>query len=241
MMTTAGNSNSVQRTARFAGFLYLILAICGGFAEFAVRQGMIAPGDAATTVGNIMASEGLFRLGIVSELIGQTVFILLVLYLDRLLKPVNQNQGVLMVVFVVVAVTITCINMLNQAAVLLLINGAGYLAVFEAAQLHALVMFFLNMHRAGYLIAQIFFGLWLFPLGYLIYKSGFIPKIVGILLMVACFGYLSDVFSYFLIPGFDVAISKYTFIGELVLLVWLLIKGVNVEKWEKRVQETALA
>jgi hypothetical protein len=240
-MATNVNVNSIQRSARFAGFLYLILAICGGFAEFAVRQGMIVPGDAAATVGNILASESVFRLGVVSELIGQAVFILLVLTLYRLLKPVNQNQAVLMVMLVIVAVAITCINMLNQFAALLLLGGADYLAVFSAAQVQALVMYFLNMHEAGYLIAQVFFGLWLLPLGYLIYKSGFIPKIVGVLLMVACFGYLIDVFTFFLIPSFEVVVSEYTFVGELVLLLWLLIKGVNVEQWERRALESAAA
>ena len=240
-MATNVNVNSIQRSARFAGFLYLILAVCGGFAEFAVRQGMIVPGDAAATVGNILASESVFRLGVVSELIGQAVFILLVLTLYRLLKPVNQNQAVLMVMLVIVAVTITCINMLNQFAALLLLGGADYLAVFSAGQVQALVMYFLNMHEAGYLIAQVFFGLWLLPLGYLIYKSGFMPKIVGVLLMVACFGYLIDVFTFFLIPSFEVVVSEYTFIGELVLLLWLLIKGVNVEQWERRALESAAA
>jgi hypothetical protein len=240
-MATNVNVNSIQRSARFAGFLYLILAICGGFAEFAVRQGMIVPGDAAATVGNILASESVFRLGVVSELIGQAVFILLVLTLYRLLKPVNQNQAVLMVMLVIVAVAITCINMLNQFAALLLLGGADYLAVFSAAQVQALVMYFLNMHEAGYLIAQVFFGLWLLPLGYLIYKSGFMPKIVGVLLMVACFGYLIDVFTFFLIPSFEVVVSEYTFVGELVLLLWLLIKGVNVEQWERRALESAAA
>ena len=240
-MATNVNVNSIQRTARFAGFLYLILAVCGGFAEFAVRQGMIVPGDAAATVGNIMASESVFRLGVVSELVGQAVFILLVLTLYRLLKPVNQNQAVLMVMLVIVAVTITCINMLNQFAALLLLSGADYLAVFSAAQVQALVMYFLNMHEAGYLIAQVFFGLWLLPLGYLIYKSGFMPKIVGVLLMVACFGYLIDVFTFFLIPSFEVVVSEYTFVGELVLLLWLLIKGVNVEQWERRALESEAA
>ncbi len=241
MMTTEENAQSIQKTARIAGFFYLILAICGGFAEFAVRQGMIVPGDAAATVNNILASESTFRLGVLSELIGQTVFIFLVLYLFRLLQSVNRNQAVLMVVLVIVAVTITSLNMLNQLAVLLLIDGSSYLAVFEAGQQQALVLFFLNLHRAGYLIAQIFFGLWLFPLGYLIYRSGFMPKIVGILLMVTCLGYLTDVVTYLMIPGFPVTVSEFTFIGELVLLLWLLIKGVNVKKWEERARQAALA
>ena len=236
-MVTKVNEISIQRTARIAGLLYLILAICGGFAEFTVRQGMVVAGNAAATVSNIVAAESTFRLGVVSELIGQVVFILLALYLFRLLQSVNRNQATLMVVFVIIAVTITCLNMVNQVAVLLIINGSGYLSVFEAGQLQTLVLFFLNMHTAGYIIAQIFFGLWLLPLGYLVYKSSFTPKIVGILLIIACFGYLIDVVTYFLIPSFELVISEYTFIGEVVMLLWLLIKGVNVEKWKKRALE----
>ena len=115
------------------------------------------------------------------------------------------------------------------------------LAVFDAGQLQALVLYFLNLHHAGYLIAQIFFGLWLLPLGILVYQSSSMAKIVGILLMVACFGYLVDVFTFLLIPGFDVVFSQFTFVGEVVLLLWLLIKGVNVEQWEKRTLQSALA
>ncbi len=235
------NGRSIQKTARIAGFFYLILAICGGFAEFASRQGLIVPGDAAATVSNIRASEALFRTGILSELLGQTVFILLVLTLYRLLKRVNRNQAVLMVVLVVVAVTITCLNMLNQYAVLPLLSGADYLSVFEASQIQALVLYLLNLHKAGYLIAQVFFGLWLLPLGYLVYKSGFMPKIVGILLVVAGFGYLIDVVTFFLFPGFEVVLSEFTFVGELVMMLWLLIWGVNLKQWEKRALQSALA
>lgn len=238
-MSATLNANSIQKTARTAGFLYLILAVCGGFAEFFVRQALIVPGDAAATVANIQASESMFRLGFVSELIGQAVFILLVLALYKLLRPINQSQAVLMVTFVIVAVTITCLNMLNQFAALLLLSGADYLAVFAADQLQALVLLFLNLHHAGYLIAQVFFGLWLLPLGYLVYKSGFLPKIIGVLLMVACFGYLLDVLIFSLFPAFGVMVSEFTFIGELLLLLWLLIKGVNVSKWEERALETA--
>lgn len=239
MMSSIISLNSPQKSARVAGLLYLILAICGGFAEFFVRQRLIVPGDAAATVNNITASESLFRLGFVAELVGQTAFIVLVLVLYRLLKAVNRNQAVLMVTLVVVAVTITCLNMLNQFAALLLLNGGDYLAVFEAEQLQALVLLFLNLHKAGYLIAQVFFGLWLLPLGILVYKSGFLPRIVGALLIVACFGYLIDVVTFSLFPSFEVIVSEFTFIGELLLMLWLLIKGVNVEQWQKRALDSA--
>jgi hypothetical protein len=238
-MTTIANARAINKTARIAGFLYLILAVCGGFAEFFVRQNLIVAGDAVTTVNNIVASESLFRLGFVSELIGQVVFVFLVLALYRLLAPVDRNQAVLMVLLVVVAVTITCLNMLNQFAALLLVNGSGYLSVFTPDQIDALAMLFLNLHKVGYLIAQVFFGLWLLPLGYLIYKSGFLPKLIGILLMVACFGYLLDVLIFALLPDVELVVSEFTFVGELLLLLWLLIKGVNVERWQARALESA--
>lgn len=109
--------------------------------------------------------------------------------------------------------------------------------MFDAAQLNALVLFFLNLHKADYLIAQVFFGLWSLPLGYLVYKSGFLPKIVGALLIVACFGYLVDVVTFSLFPTFDIILSEFIFIGEPLLLAWLLVKGVNVEQWQARAVE----
>jgi hypothetical protein len=130
-----------------------------------------------------------------------------------------------MVLFVLVALPIMGINMLNQFAALLLLSGADYLTVFEPGQLHTQVMFFLDLHHAGYLIVHIFFGLWLLPLGYLVYKSGFFTRILGVFLMIACFGYLIDVFTFFLFPNFDATIGQFTFIGELIVPFWLLFKG----------------
>ncbi len=230
---------TIQRTARTAGFLYLILAVCGGFAEFFVRQSLIVGGDAAATASNILGAQPLFRLGIAAELVGQVAFVLLVLALYRVLKPVGRNYARVMVAFVLVAVTITSLNMLNQFAALHVLAGAPYLTAFDAGQLQALAMTFLDLHHAGYVIAQVFFGLWLLPLGYLIYRSGFIPKLIGVLLMIACAGYLADVATFFLAPGFGVVLSEFTFIGELALMLWLLVMGVNVGRWEKRVQLAA--
>jgi hypothetical protein len=235
---TNATVDSVNKTARYAGLLYLILAICGGFAEFFVRQRLTVPGDAAATAANVMASEWVFRLGFVAELTGQVVFILLVLALYQILKPVNRNQAVLMVIFVIIAVTITCLNMLNQYAFLLVVGGE-YLTVFDGAQLEALALLFLDLHKVGYLIAQVFFGLWLLPLGVLIYKSGFFPRILGVLLVVACVGYVADVLIFALLPQVDLVVSEFTFVGELLLLLWLLVRGVNVEQWQVRVPVSA--
>ena len=240
-MIDTARPTSIQRTARTAGLLYLILAVCGGFAEFFVRQSLIVRGDAAATVANILGSQALFRFGIVAELAGQVAFVLLVLALYRVLKPVDRFQARAMVAFVLVAVTITCLNMLNQFAALYLVDGGGHLAAFDAGQLDALVMAFLDLHQAGYLIAQVFFGLWLLPLGYLIVRSGFIPKLIGVLLMIACFGYLADVVTFFLAPGFGVSVSEFTFVGELLLMIWLLVRGVNAAAWNERAARTRAA
>ncbi|MEJ2287686.1 MAG: DUF4386 domain-containing protein [Deinococcales bacterium] len=232
---------SIQSTARTAGLLYLILAVCGGFAEFFVRQSLIVRGDAAATATNILAAQPLFRLGIVSELVGQVAFVLLVLALYRVLEPIGRFHARAMVAFVLVAVTITCLNMLNQFAALYLLSGGNHLAVFDAGQLDALVLSFLDLHQAGYLIAQVFFGLWLLPLGYLIVRSGFIPRVIGVLLMIACFGYLTDVATFFLAPGFGVSVSEFTFVGELLLMIWLLVRGVDAAAWNERATRTRAA
>lgn len=221
--------------ARLAGVLYLLLIPFSGFGILYVPSQLVVPGDAATTASNIIASEGLFRGAIVSNLIGQTIFIFLPLVLYRLLKPVDKNHALLMVVFVLIAVPIAFINELNHFGVLILLSGADYLSVFSLDQLHAQVMLFLELHEHGIAIATVFWGLWLFPLGYLVFKSGFLPKILGVLLIIACIGYLIDSLTFMLFPDFDVTISQFTFIGELLLPLWLVFKGVNVERWEKLV------
>jgi len=239
------NKNNVRSTetsplvyARIAGVLYLFIAVSGIFNGMFGPSSLIVLGDAAITANNIMASESIFRLGIVNDLIAQTVGILLVLVLYKLLKPVNKNQALLMVIFALVGIPIVMLNLLNQFAAQLLLSGANYLTVFAADQLQALVMLFLNLDEHGFFIAHIFWGLWLFPMGYLVYKSGYIPRILGILLIIAGFGYLIDFVTFFFVPSFG-PIKMFTFIGEVLFPLWLLIKGVNVEQWEKRALESA--
>ena len=238
-MTPTEKTNSIKKTARVAGGLYLLVAVFGAFSIIFVSSTLIVPGDATTTVNNIMASEMLFRFGFVGGLITQTLQILLVLALFKLLKPVSRNLALLMVIFSLVGIPIAMLNLLNQFVALLLLSGADYLTVFDASQLHALVLLFLELQSHGVSIAAIFWGLWLLPLGYLVFKSGYIPGILGILLIIGGFGYLIDFATFFLIPSSGVEISQFTFMGELLLPLWLLIKGVNVEHWDKRVPEFA--
>lgn len=221
-----------KKTARIAGLLYLLVAVIGGFSIIFVSSTLIEPGDAAATAKKIMASEGLFRLGLVGGLITQTVQIVLVLALYKLLKAVNKNHALFMVIFSLVGIPIAMLNLLNNFAALQLLTGADYLTVFTAAQSQSMGLFFLNLQSYGVNIATIFWGLWLLPLGYLVFRSGYIPRILGVLLIIGGLGYLADFVAFFLFPNLDVTVSQFTFVGELLLPLWLLIKGVNIEKWE---------
>jgi hypothetical protein len=193
---------------------------------------LIVPGDATTTANNIMANELLFRMGIVGSLITQLIFIFVVLVLYKLFKPVNKNHSLLMVIFALVGIPIAMLNTLNRVAALLLLNGADYLKVFGSDQLHTLVMLFLNLNERGVLIASIFWGLWLFPLGYLIYKSGYFPRILGALVVMAGFGYLLGSFTHFLLPNYEVIFPVFELMtfGEVLFMLWLLLKGAKIPK-----------
>jgi Domain of unknown function (DUF4386) len=239
IMTNKERIYSPQKTARVAVFVFLIIFFLGMSTELFIRPGMIVSGDPAATVKNIAASEALFRLSIVSDLIRQTLLMLLPLILYKLLKPVNKTIASLMVIFYLVCVPISMLNELNHFAVLVLSSGAGYLANIKTNQLNALVMFFIDLHKYGTFIPQ-FFSFWVLLLGYLVFKSGFLPRILGILLMLVGLCYTVSAVLFFLFPNFDATIlGLFAFIGEFIFYLWLLIKGVNVEEWKKRALETA--
>ena len=222
--------------ARVAGFLYLIANIFAPFTLLYLPSRFIVRGDAAATANNVIASESLFRFGIVGNLFTFIANIFLALALYQLLKVVNKNMAALMVILFLVGVPIAMLNELTQLAILQLLGGADYLKAYPTDQLQALAYLLLRLHDQGLLIAHIFFGLWLLPMGYLVFKSGFIPKIVGVLLVIAGVGYVVQSFAAFL--GYNVNIILFTGLGELVFLLWLLIKGVNVEQWKKRALES---
>ena len=227
---TAGVPASIDRTARLAGALYLALMPFGFFGIIYVPSVLVVSGDAATTSRNIMASEWLFRSGTVSHLISQIVFIFLVLALYRLLKPVNKDHAVLMVVLALPAVPIAFLSEVNHLAVLRVLAIAAD-GAFPASQLQAQAMLFLDMRENGILLALVFWGLWLLPLGVLVVKSGFLPKVLGVLLVIAGASYVIESGAQILSPGFA-TISQFTFVGEVLFTLWLLIKGVNVERWQ---------
>ena len=234
-MTTHTPESSPLFIARLAGFLYLLVVPLGIFAIY-VPSRLIVSGDAAATASNLIASESLFRLTIVSDLLSPLVLILVVLFLYQLLKPVNKNMASLMVIFLLLGVPVALLSKLNQFAALQLLSGADYLTVFATDQLQALALLFLRLHDHGGTIAFIFWGLWLIPMGYLVFKSGFFPRILGILLIMSGFGYVIDSFATFL--GYGVNIGLFTAWGEVLFILWLLIKGVNDEQWQKRAAES---
>ena len=238
-MTTHTAKTSPLILARVAGFLYLLTVPLGVFNFLYIPSNLIVSGDAVATAHKIMASESLFRLGIVSALVGAIIPILYLLLLYKLLKPVSKDSAVLMVVLALLGVPIAVFNEFIQLGVLQLLSGADYLTVFTTAQLQALAYLFVRLHSYGINIQFIFSGLWLFPLGYLVFKSGFLPRILGVLLIIGGFGYLIDVFSGFLFPASNLSIGLVTGLSEIFFLLWLLIKGVNVEQWEKRALESA--
>ena len=225
--------SSLNKTARMAGFLYLMYIIITIPADVLARSPLIVFGDAATTARNIMASEWQFRIGIVGDLVSAVFFLLAAWALYALLKSVNKDFALLFLLLNLGGVAVYSINLLNQFAAVLLLSGTDYLKVFQVDQLQALAMFFLNLHKNGYWIAQIFFGAWLFPLGYLVYKSGFLPKILGIVMMIHFVGWTLTSLQFFLFPGFT-AITYVTyplgFISEFGLTLWLLIMGAKEQK-----------
>ena len=226
--------NSIKKTARMAGLTYLIYIVISVFADVLGRSKLIVLGDAATTARIIIASAWQFRIGFVVDLVAAVLFLLTAWALYVLLKPVNKNLALLFLLLNLGGVAVWCFSDLFLIASQLLLSGADYLKVFQADQLQALAMVSLYVYKNGFSgIAQIFFSAWLFPLGYLVFKSGFLPRILGIVLMVECFAWLLYPIQFFLFPGNVVLTylsSAVGFIGELSLTLWLLIKGVKDQK-----------
>ena len=215
--------------ARVAGYLILLIAVLAPFSMMYVPSALVVSGDATATANNIAASEGLFRAGIAIDAIVFMLEVVLVSVLYELFKTVNKTLS-LIAAFARLAMTIVQgINLINCLFPLLLLSNSSYLAVFASDQLHALVMLFLNAHESMSLIWGLLFSLHLFVLGYLIFKSGCIPKFVGALLVLASLCYLIQGFGNILLPKYE---EIYTIIGflsivELVFPVWLVIKGVR--------------
>jgi hypothetical protein len=233
--------NSIQKTARFAGLLYLIITVAATIAHFYVPSNIIVPGDAAATANNIMNNVTLFRVGGVGgELIVLLSEIVLSVILYVILKPVNKTLSLLAAVSRLAMTIIHGLNLINYFFVLLLLGG-GYSTVFGTEQLQALVMLFLDAHSYGFTIGIAFLTIHVFILGYLIFKSGYFPKILGVLFVAAAFGYLFDSFALLLSTSYTTTPIYFALpitISEIAFPLWLLIKGVNLEGWRKRTLAT---
>ncbi len=232
---------SLQKTARLAGLLYLILIICGIINLMYIPSKLIIWEDVSKTFENITNNELLFRIGIVTGIIAFLTFLLLPLLLYQLLNAVNKAYAALMVIFALASIPISFVIMLHKFAVLSLIDTTKKLHTMKIVELQSQVMLQLEYYNNGIEISQIFWGLWLLPFGYLVYKSGFLPKIFGILLMMGCFGYLITFFAGFLYPHFYKTIASTIIgipasVGEIGICLWLLIKG--VKKTELNIPDT---
>ena len=220
--------NSARNPGRFAGLLYLLGSIPAFFALLYVPGKLMVHGDPTATAHNIAASETLYRWSIFADLAGQTIFVFVALALYHLLKGVNRRHALLMLVLLLVSIPIAFLNELNSVAALTLARGSDFLSVFDEPQRIALMRLFLNLRGAGFDVAGVFWGLWLFPLGLLVYRSGFIPRILGILLMGGCFAYLANSFTSLVLPQYEAAVSRWVSpiqLVEMLFMLWLLIVG----------------
>ena len=217
-----------KNPGRFAGLLYVLTSIVGFFAMGYVPGKLIVHGNAAATANNITSHEMLFRLGIAGELVGGAGFIFVALALYNLLKDVNRRRASLMVILILVSIPITFLNELNSFAALVLIRGADFLSIFDQPQRNALAMLFLHMHGRGFVVAEMFWGLWLFPLALLVYKSRFLPRLLGVWLALAGFAWVILSLVGILLPEYQDKVNTYlqpAIVGEIAFMLWLLIGG----------------
>lgn len=227
---------SKKKQARIAGLLYLLLVPTGIFSLIYVPSTLIVSGDAAATMLNIEASEFLYRSGIYVGLLSSLIYLLVALALYRLLKDVGEKHAVLMVAFVVLSVAASFANSFNQLAVLIILSKPDFLSAFDPVQLEGAAYLFLRLQSHGNQIIQVFWGLWLIPMGILVYRSGFIPKIIGVSLWLAASGYLMSNLTFVLLPQYMAALSPIITgleMLELPIIFWLVIVGARIPPGEK--------
>src|SRR6059058_125469 len=220
------------KAARIAGGIYLLMVLTAPFSLIYVPSKLIVRGNALATADNILAHETMFRLSIFGDLIGHVIFICLGIALYRLLNSVNKTWAMLMVAFVLVSAAVGFLNTLNNIAAVILFRGGEFLTVFDKPQRDALAVFFLRLHSQGEFINEIFWGLWLFPFGLLVFRSGFMPRWLGVWLMINCFGYIFLSVTGFFFPAYNDKAFIYlqpVLFGELAIMLYLLIRGANVK------------
>ncbi len=236
-MTDNAIETSPQLYARFGGVLYLIIIVIGLFGEAFVRDRLIVSGDAAATAANIVSHESLWRFHIAAELFLLICAVALLLILFVLLRPVSGDLALLAVFFNLVSIGIEAATTMYLLEALFPLGNAGYLKAFTPEQLYAMASLSLKSHGYGFGVSLIFFGCFCIIVGYLIFRSGYLPKAIGVLMQITGVCYLTNSFALVLAPAVAnrlfPAILVPAFIGEVSLCLWLLVKGVKVEKWEK--------
>ncbi|MCU1571989.1 MAG: hypothetical protein JWO93_71 [Micrococcaceae bacterium] len=232
-----------KRLARVAGVLYLAVAILSAFAIQFVRPKVYVAGDASATAHSIAANEGLFRLGFLADLAQSALMLLVAMALCLLFQHANKNAARAIVVFAAVSVAIQCLNLAPYLAALALATDPSYATAFGPGGANALVLLLMDLQHSGFLIAQVFFGLWLLPMGYLAVTSGVLPKVLGVLLMVACFTYLAHLPFVFLWPEAGTVLTPFvaipTTLAEVWMVLYLLIRGVKAPKQDARISDPA--
>ena len=240
-MNTRAAEISPGAYARIGGIAYLIIIVAGLLGEMFVRNAMIVSGDPAATAGNIIASPLLWRLGIAGDLIMHVCDAIVMLVLYVLLRTVNRNLALLALIFNLIQTAVLVANKMNLLMPLFLLGDANYLKEFDPKQLQALAYLSVKAHGYGFGIGLIFFGFVCLVNGYLIFKSGFFTKVIGVLMQIAGLSYLINSFELILAPSLDnpifPAILIPPFIGELSLCLWLIIKGVNSTRWKQKAGE----
>jgi len=235
--------SSTRNPGGVAGVLYLLLVPIAPFRLMYIPSALFVSGNATATANNIAAHQLLFRLGIVSDLLAGTVTLAVVLALYRLLKGVDQNLAALMVILGGLMVTpIYFLNTLNDAAALLLVRGADFLSVFDKPQRDALAMLFLRLHHGGVVANEIFWGLWLLPFGILVYRSRFLPRFLGVWLIINGFAYLPISLTGLLLPQYENRVFNIAFpavLGEMAIMLWLLIKGAKPQPLDAAASSSA--
>jgi hypothetical protein len=225
----------VKKKARVAGALYLLMVVIAPFGLIYVPGKLIERGNAPATSDNFLANETLFNLGILAHLIGAVVFIFLVMALYRLLAGVNENHARLMLGLVLVSVALSLVNTMSQIAAMTLFRGADFLSALDRPLRDALGMLFLHMQNKGDHVNELFWGLWLFPFGMLVYRSRFLPRILGILLIVNGVAYVAASITWLFLPAYGGIVFLVTMpalFGEIWIMLWLLIRGVNIQRLE---------
>jgi len=215
--------SSPKQLARIAGVFYLLVGIFGGFAEGYVDPKLHVAGNAAATAGNVVANAELVRMGVVAHLVDGVFFALTAMTLYLLLNHVHKNAARSMVIFVVIAVGMICLNAVFLFEGMQVATDPSYVTAFGVAGSSALVMVLLDIQHYGTLAAQVFFGLWLAPLGYLAYRSGLFPKALGVVLVLATVSYLADSLAAFLLPDLELQIKPFLIIAPLVGEIWMVV------------------